>query len=332
MKSIIAHVFIKNRYFIKSVTFENNKILFEDTDKKPEYVVVSGFVNAHTHMGDAFINYVPKLGVKELVGPGGYKQKMLEKSDSYTIINGMKKYASIMEKENIRSFFDFREGGLNGLKLIKSVEFRNVYPIILSRPKKNVLDYDEIEALLNNSHGIGLSSISDYDYSFIKEISKIVKEKKKIFAIHASERKREDINKILDLRPDFLVHMHKATIDDIKKVKEKDIPVVICPRSGLFFNIKMNMKRFIENGVNLALGTDNAMISVPSIRIEMLVASLIFDVDAIDIIKASTNSMYKFLPPEKNLIIFKSKPEEIVKNPYIRPMKIFKNEKFSIEL
>lgn len=322
MKSIIAHVFLNGKYALKSLTFKEKEIIFDDTDGRPDYVVIGGFVNAHTHIGDSFIENVPKMGVKELVGPGGFKQKMLETAERKTIIKGLKKSVRIMEYEETRAFFDFREGGIEGLKLISSLKFKKTIPMVLSRPAGNAINMDEIEFLLQNSAGIGMSSISDYDYSFVHEVARMAKEKGKIFAIHASERVREDIDKILNLNPDFLVHMHKASDEDLEKVKERNIPVVICPRSALFFEIKTDMQRFLKKGITVALGTDNAMISVPSVRIEMLVSSLMFNVDAADILKASTISFDKFLPAPDRIFIFKNSPSEIVKNPYAKPVKI----------
>ncbi len=322
MKNLVAHVFLNGKYSVGSLKFEGRRIIFEETDKKAEYVVTGGFVNAHTHIGDSFIENIPKMGVMELVGPNGFKQKMLESANKTTIIKGMKKSLGIMENDNIRYFFDFREGGIDGLKLINSLKFKKTNAVILSRPKKSIIDYDEIEYLLKNSSGIGMSSISDYDYKFLMEISKIVKENGKIFAIHASERIREDIDKILNLNPDFIVHMHKADDQDLDKVMEKNIPIVVCPRSGMFFNIEMDINRFLKKGINVALGTDNAMISIPSIRIEMLFTSFLFNLDPIEILKMATINMDKFLPVKDKIFIYKGSPYEIVKNPFIEPVKI----------
>lgn len=330
MIEIIAHTFF-HTYSVKKIKIYDDKIKFYDTDEKPNFTVIPGFINAHTHLGDSFIKSVPKLDVKELVGPGGFKQKMLNSASKETILNGIKESFNIMKNDNTRSFIDFRENGIEGLKLIKSIKSKNVEGIILSRPSKNILDENELNYLLENSSGIGLSSISDYDFDFIKEIAKITKERNKIFAIHASERIREDMNKILNLNPDFLIHLHKANDDDLDKVKEKNIPVVICPRSGLFFNIEMNMKRFLDKGIPVAIGTDNAMIAIPSIRIEMMISALIFNVSSLDILKASTITMEKFTSPPNRLYIFKNNPEEIIRNPFIKAEKILNLDKKTVD-
>jgi cytosine/adenosine deaminase-related metal-dependent hydrolase len=90
-----------------------------------------------------------------------------------------------------------------------------------------------------------------------------------MFAIHASERVREDLDQILDMKPSFLVHMTVASDDDFITCAQEGVPIVACPRSNLFFGRMPPLRRMIEAGVTVALGTDNAMISLPDILTEM---------------------------------------------------------------
>ncbi len=90
-----------------------------------------------------------------------------------------------------------------------------------------------------------------------------------MFSIHASERIREDIDKVLDLRPSFIVHMTKASDGDLDAVEAEGVPLVICIRSNLFFGSEPPLARMMQKGLNVALGTDNAMISMPDILTEM---------------------------------------------------------------
>jgi cytosine/adenosine deaminase-related metal-dependent hydrolase len=118
---------------------------------------------------------------------------------------------------------------------------------------------------LQNSNGIGLSSISDWEPSEIEKIAKHVRTKKKLFALHASEVVREDIDAILDLHPNLLVHMIAATKTDLEHVNNANVPIVVCPRSYLFFRLKKNLELMKKTGVTLLLGTDNAMINTPDV-------------------------------------------------------------------
>jgi cytosine/adenosine deaminase-related metal-dependent hydrolase len=83
------------------------------------------------------------------------------------------------------------------------------------------------------------------------------------------KRIREDIDRILDLKPSFLVHMCRANADDIERVKEEGIPVVICPRSNDFFGIKPNLELLWRIGIEISIGTDNAMIADTNIYEEL---------------------------------------------------------------
>jgi cytosine/adenosine deaminase-related metal-dependent hydrolase len=119
--------------------------------------------------------------------------------------------------------------------------------------------------LLQSSQGIGLSSISDWEPAEIEKIAAHVRRKRKIFALHGSEAHRENIDVLLDLHPRFLVHMIAASQADLERVKDADIPVVICPRSYRFFQLKTNYDVSKQTGVTLLLGTDNGMINSPDV-------------------------------------------------------------------
>ena len=141
----------------------------------------------------------------------------------------------------------------------------NINSLILSRPDSLKYDKNEVDVLLKNSDGIAISSISDWEYSELQKIAQDTREKNKIFALHASERIRENIDNILDLKPNFLVHMIKAPESDLLRVKENKIPIVVCPRANSFYGLKPNFSLLKKVGVDLSLGTDNAMLNSPVI-------------------------------------------------------------------
>ena len=260
--------------------YSNGRVVERGKVSPPIRPKVRGYIiprpiNSHTHIGDAFIRKkvknLPRDIEKLVAPPHGLKHVLLEKADRDEIICGMKEKLREMEKTGISAFCDFREGGKEGVNILKKVlEEFNLKGIILSRPKSLEFDENEVLDLLMISDGIGLSSVSDWDYEEIKSIASLAKEKGKLFAIHASERVREDIDKILDLKPDFLIHMNKANQEDLEKVKEEDIPIVVCPRSNEFFGLKPNLELFRKVGIELSLGTDNAMISTPDVYEEMV--------------------------------------------------------------
>ncbi len=280
MQYVKGEILTQNGFKKGYLGFEKNRKIEFRTGLPPEKPLADGliiptFVNAHTHIGDSFIREkeikLPRDVVKLVAPPNGLKHKLLKETPEDEIINGMKTSINTMIKSGISFFCDFREDGNNGLnQLKKALKNKKISSIILSRPQKMVYDKNEINLLLKNSSGIGLSSISDWDYSEIIKTSKHTKREKKIFALHASETIRENIDLILDLKPDFLIHMISATKSDLSRVIDENIPIVICPRSNVFFSLKVNIQQMKNTGVELMLGTDNAMINTPNVLEELI--------------------------------------------------------------
>jgi len=261
------------------IGFEKKKIVETgnlNPPKKPisKGLIVPSFVNAHTHIGDSFIREkninLPNIIEKLVAPPDGLKHKLLRETSDEEVIKSMRNSIDIMIKTGTSFFCDFRESGIMGVCQLKSA-LRNwdISSVILSRPDDLVYTKNEIDILLKNSDGIGLSSLSDWEYSELEKVSKHVKKKNKIFALHASERIREDIDLILDLKPNFLIHMIKASESDFVRVKNEGVPVVICPRSNAFFGLKPKYELMKKVGINFLLGTDNMMLNSPSVLDEL---------------------------------------------------------------
>ncbi len=245
----------------------------------PEKPVAKGVIlpscfNAHTHLGDSFIHYkelqLPR-SVRDLVAPPtGLKHRLLKQASEQEIQQGIQRSLAEMTASGTSCFCDFREGGIIGIfQMRKALKHHIIDSVILSRPLQMVYDRDELDRLLQNSDGIGLSSISDWEPSEIEKIAAYVRKKKKLFALHASEVDREDIDCVLDLHPNLLVHMIAATKADLERVKDANIPIVVCPRSYQFFRLKHNLVHMKKSGVCLLLGTDNAMINTPDVLEEV---------------------------------------------------------------
>ncbi len=254
------------------ISFENGVITGID-ETLPPYPLMSGivvppFFNAHTHLGDSFIKRVPAGTIEDIVGPGGYKHRMLESAPDETMIEGMRKSMKTMISTGTLGFADFREGGIKGVELLKkAVNGLPIKPAILSRPVEGT--DEEIDALLEISDGFGMSSISDHDFEFLRMLSEKAHKNGKIFAIHFSERIREDIGKLLDLKPDFIVHAIETTGEDMDAIAEARIPVVICPRSNCFFGKTPKFCELLEHGIEVHLGTDNGMLAEPDMLEEL---------------------------------------------------------------
>jgi cytosine/adenosine deaminase-related metal-dependent hydrolase len=279
MKYVSGEILKQTGFEKGYIGFENKLIIETGKGNPPEKPIFKGlilpsFVNAHTHIGDSFIKQkkvvLPKNIEKLVAPPNGLKHRLLQKSTDEEIIDGMEKSIDIMIKNGIKYFCDFRENGILGISQLKAaLQLWKISCIILSRPDTFKYDKNELDLLLKNSNGIALSSITDWNFSEIKKIARDTKNKNKIFSLHASERIREKIDDILDLKPDFLVHMIKATESDLLKIKEMNIPIVICPRANSFFKMKPDYELLKKVKVELCIGTDNAMLNFPSVLDEI---------------------------------------------------------------
>ncbi|MEM4293143.1 MAG: amidohydrolase family protein [Thermoplasmata archaeon] len=260
------------KFFRGYVKIKENFIVEVNTGVSPseDYtgVVIPKFVNAHTHIGDAVVEEEPKGSLEELVAPPeGLKFRVLREKTKVEKIAAMRKYARAMAATTT-CFVDFREEGIEGVEnLRRAVKGLKVGAKILGRPINGTPE--EIQQLLASCDGIGMSSISDWDYSYLLMLSSMAKEKGKMFALHASERIREPIDRVLSLRPDFIVHMCRAEPEDFAACGAKNVPVVVCPRSNLLFGNFPDVRKMLDEGVEVMLGTDNAMFNDPSIFREM---------------------------------------------------------------
>jgi len=277
MESASGCIYIDGKFIEGSVTFSRGKLvvsrqLNEDADVKG--LILPRTVNCHTHLGDAFIKKPIKCSVEELVAPpNGLKHRMLRTISQEQQISSMREAISWMTGTS--HFIDFRECGLEGVRrLLMASLGSGIVPVILGRPESQ--NVDEISALLSVADGIGMSAISDVDYDFLKQISEHARASNKIFALHASEVKRESIDKILGLKPDFLVHMIESTVSDLEACGADSVPIIVCPGSNSFFGLKPPIRDMLDAGVKVCLGSDNAMLATPNILAEIQVLRKMF--------------------------------------------------------
>jgi cytosine/adenosine deaminase-related metal-dependent hydrolase len=276
MKYVQGEILTKDGLITGYLGFEQGRQL-EGVRKgsPPEKPVAKGLIlptciNAHTHLGDSFIRFKHlKLpcNVKDLVAPPiGLKHRLLKEASEQEILEGIRRSLGEITASGTSCFCDFRESGLIGIfQIKKAMKNCDIDSVVLSRPSQMIYEKEELDKLLQNSDGIGLSCISDWELSEIEKIAKHVRKKKKLFALHASEVVREDIDQILDLHPNVLVHMITATNADLDRVNDANIPIVVCPRSYMFFRLKNNLKLMKKRGIPILLGTDNAMINTPDV-------------------------------------------------------------------
>jgi cytosine/adenosine deaminase-related metal-dependent hydrolase len=279
MESASGCIYLNGKFIEGSVHFARGRLMISkqlNEEAEVNGLILPKTVNCHTHLGDAFMERPAKCSVEELVAPpNGLKHRMLRKISQEQQISSMREAISCMTATGTSHFIDFRECGLEGVRrlLIASLG-SGAMPIILGRPESQ--DVDEISALLSVADGIGISAISDMDYDFLRQISEHARASNKIFAMHASEVKNEDIDKILALKPDFLVHMIESSVSDLEACGSAGVPIVICPTSNSFFGLKPPIREMLDAGVKTCLGSDNAMLAKPSIIGEVQILRKMF--------------------------------------------------------
>ena len=239
-----------------------------------EGLFVYDVVNAHTHCGDYGLKVLSGLSLEELVAPpDGLKHRYLRDTDPAVIRENMSSFCRASASYGSAAFVDFREGGAEGCRALREC---CKDAVILGRPTSPEYDPDEMSQILEIADGIGLPSITDMPLEYIESIADDVRDSRKIFAIHASERIREDIDTILSLDPTFVVHMCEATEDDLAKCAEAEVPIVVCPTSNAYFGKEAPVEAMIRNGADVALGTDNGMLCEPDmVREYGVLASLL---------------------------------------------------------
>jgi len=256
-------------------------------------LMIPGFINAHTHIGDSIGKDISlDKTVDQKIHPVfGAKSKILKNTSNEHLGNFMKNTCYSMIRKGITTFVDFREGGLEGVVLLKKVlSDIPIRSIILGRMefyqdtkeiKKNSsfpsTKSSEFLSLLKKCDGIGISGANENSNSVLNYYSKI----SKIRAIHSSETKqsitkskkitgKSETIRALTLKPDFLVHMTYASKSDLHLASKKTRGIVICPRanSSLAEGIP-DIELMQKSGCTLGLGTDNVMINSPDMFREM---------------------------------------------------------------
>lgn len=305
-KAFAAEGILSDRYGLREgwVTAEDGRITGIGNGSCPIEPDVRGFIlkdtlNMHTHCADYGLDIPKGMSLSDLVAPpNGLKHRYLRETPSNILEESMTRFGEDSRRSGSRSFVDFREGGSEGCRMLR----RSVPDaIVLGRPISPEFDPEEIDAILETSDGIGVSSISDMDRGYIESIADAVREKRKIFAIHASERIREDIDFILSLDPAFVVHMCEATDSDIVKCAEAEVPIVLCPTSNSYFGKRTPAARALLLGADIALGTDNGMLCRPDMVSEASrLHSLLSDGDPCQSLRALTRCSGKILNAVEN--------------------------------
>ena len=276
-------------------------------------IIIPSFVNTHTHIGDSVAKEPDFMPIEKLVGPGGFKHKILVETPFEALVYAMRDTIEEIFAIGTQLFADFREGGILGVRALKEAlrlagANERLGAKILGRPAARPIaaaesgDEENIDELIGLVDGIGMSSIADHPHEDVRFLAEESKRKRKIFALHAGERNAEDIRDAIELEPDFIVHLINAAPRDLRIMHDKNIAAVVCIRSNLVTGLGLPpVQQMLDAGLTVGAGTDNVMLNSPNLFSEMEFISKFFHLDERDVLKMCTLNPAKILREEQSI-------------------------------
>ncbi|HLE97742.1 MAG TPA: amidohydrolase family protein, partial [Candidatus Thermoplasmatota archaeon] len=232
------------------------------------------FVDAHTHVADRLARGRVAAGTslaEAVAPPEGLKHRMLAAATADEVVASARAALEEARAAGTGCIVDFREGGAAGvLALRDAARGAGVRALALGRPDVPGAALDDVLAAAD---GLGLSGLADVAPEEAARQARAARAAGKLFALHGSEGRREDVDAMLALRPDLVVHATHATKDDAARLADARVPVALCPRSNERLVGRLpDARMLLDAGVALALGTDNAMLHATSVLDELRAA------------------------------------------------------------
>ena len=316
-------------------------------------VVCPSFINSHIHIGDSIIKdegYA--LSLSEMVKPpNGVKHRALANASDDDLIESMAQSMWDMVYSGTTHFIDYREGGIEGVKLLKKAsEDIPIKPIILARDDSFYGDDPDlskvknaVRKLLKVADGIAPSGFGEITDDVAMIISQECQKQGKISSIHVGESENNQIDSLnkfnmteieKGVNADFsqLVHLTNPKNNDLNLVLKANSNIVLCPRANASLNVGVApLNKMLKLGLKPLIGSDNVMINSPNMLRELEFCLKIMSVyyneylNPCELLKMATTNICDFkinsvvqksLIEEQNFaefIIFKS----FSKNPYL---------------
>jgi len=316
-------------------------------------VVCPSFINGHIHIGDSIINdegYA--LSLSEMVKPpNGVKHVALSNASDDELIDAMRKSMKDMVESGTTHFIDYREGGLEGVKLLKKASADlPIKPIILGRDDSFYGDDPDltkvrnaVRKLLKIADGIAPSGFGEITPEVAKLIVDECDKQGKISSIHVAESEsnqieslnednRTEISKGVDASFSQLVHLTNPKGNDLEEVSKSGQNIVVCPRANATLNVGVvPLNKMLNLGFKPLLGTDNVMLNSPNMLRELEFTLKLMSVyykdyiKPVDLLKMATTNICGFRINDivkKSMILEDNFAEFIVyksfsRNPYL---------------
>ncbi len=293
---IITRISKHNENYEFNEKYENVRIFNGE-----QFLILPAFINSHVHIGDSIAKDIGlNLGFNEKINPKfGLKKKILENTNKEYLKAFIKNSSIEMLTKGIGTFVDFREGGIEGIHLVKeSIKDVPIKSLILGRIEQyfdinnknkaideaHEINNDELEKIIHTADGIGLSGANENTDEVLIFYKKTIEKqgRKKILAIHGAESKesmrysikftkKTEVERVVNyLKPDFIVHMTNATTEDIKLVAKNNIGIILCPRANGALGVGIpRVSEMLKYRCKIALGSDNIMLNSPDLLKEM---------------------------------------------------------------
>ncbi|MDL2271029.1 amidohydrolase family protein, partial [Methanobrevibacter sp. OttesenSCG-928-I08] len=253
-------------------------------------IICPSFLNAHTHIGDSIIKDEGYgLSFDEIVKPPyGLKHIALENASKEHIINSMKVSMWNMLNSGTTHFIDYREGGIEGIKLLKeAAENIPISPIILGRDDiffEEEPDLNKAKRTIRNilkiADGIAPSGFGEITEEIAILISEECEKQNKISSIHVAESKdsqdkaiekygKSEIQIGLDYKFNQLVHCTNPLEEDISSINN-NVNITVCPRANALLGVGIpHLNEMVSKNLSINIGTDNLMLNSPNMMREL---------------------------------------------------------------
>lgn len=295
----------------------------------PDTLILPGFVNGHTHIEDAGFKELPfgvPVSVNLLFEPDGLRHVRVRETPRDRLVADIRLAVQGMIQSGIVAFADYKTGGRAGVQVLRDAvdglpitclafAGHSAFPVQPdhaldeNRAGLTPAQLDDVAAALEIADGFAPVRVNDTTDRGLEQIRDLVRGSGRLLSTHSSASPdyrelsmrrtgRSDIDRAIDvLAPDFVVHMTVANDDEIARIVDAGIPMVMCPRTmaALGRPVPPYLSARRRGGV-IGLGSDNAMTTRPDMldevgflaRIARSIAADPSAVDARDLIASIT--------------------------------------------
>jgi cytosine/adenosine deaminase-related metal-dependent hydrolase len=302
------------------IIIENGTVTaIEENPRAPPLWICPAFFNAHTHLADTIAMDCGATGdlVSLVTPPDGLKHRLLRAASRAELVAGMRASMEGMIASGTAGCADFREGGAGGVALLREAGRDLPFQAIAFGREGG----EQV------AEGLGISSARDV--AGVEQLVSAARKAGKKIAFHAGERDAEDVDAALSFDPDFIVHGTHATKSQLRQCAEKEIPIVVCPRSNWILGVASSkenppIRLMQELGCTFWLGTDNVMFVPPEIPGEMAFVSMVYGLEPAAVLRSAVagsalagspffistgaRARLQIIDPEKNALKFSRDP------------------------